>query len=187
MSNIACANLVLKSYEISSTPSVVGYTNTKRTLMVWNNINLRTLLGDMYDKYDTFNLCLNSISSGGPADNLGPNYGNSDIDNLHHIVNISGLPFINQTYSQSSCRNGSSAFLGVFTYPSSTTSVGYRVYNDSGILTFGKSQEQCNISITLTLVLDVTDPDTLNSFPNTVFSFSIVGVDAKSSTNGARI
>jgi hypothetical protein len=65
--------------------------------------------------------------------------------------------------------------------------VGYRVYNDSGILTFGKSQEQCNISITLTLVLDVTDPDTLNSFPNTVFSFSIVGVDAKSSTNGARI
>ena len=34
--------------------------NTSRTSFTWNNIDLRMLLGDMYDKYDRFNLCLNN-------------------------------------------------------------------------------------------------------------------------------
>lgn len=187
MSDKAVATLVLRGFDISSTASATGVTNQKRTQMTWNNINLRTVLGDMYDKYDTFNLCLNSVSCGTTEENLGPNYGDSDIDNLQHLINISGLPFINQTYSQKNSCNTNSAVLGTFLYPSSTTTVGYRVYNDSGVLTFGKSQEQCNISITLTRVFDGADPDSLYSFPKTTFIFSILGVAEKNKNNGSRI
>ena len=148
-SNIACATLILRGIDISPTVTANGFTNAVRSQMTWNNINLRTLLGPLYDKYDTFNLCLNSIACGNPALDLGVLYGDNDVDNLHHLVNISGLPFINSTYSQTTNRNTTSAVLGVFTYPTTTTAVGYRVYNNNGILTFGKSQEQCNISITL--------------------------------------
>jgi hypothetical protein len=186
MSNIACATLVLRAFDIS-TASSIGFTNTTRTEMTWNNINLRTLLGDMYDKFDTFNICLNSIACGPPPADLGGTYGDSDIDNLQHLINISGLPFINQTYSQPSNCNTSSAIVGVFLYPSATANVGYRVYNDSGVLTFGKNQEQCNISIRHTRVYDNLEPDTTLAFPTTTYIFSIVGVDKKSDTNGSRI
>jgi hypothetical protein len=187
MSNNACATLILRTSDISSTPSTVGSSNTNKSQLGWININLRTLLGDLYDKYDTFNLCLNSISCSTPAEALGADYGNDDINNLNHLVSIGGLPFINQTYSQSLRCNSNLAPLGVFIYPSATTTVGYRVYNDSGILTFGKSQEQCNININLTRVSDGASPVSTNAFPSTIFMFSIVGVDKKDSNNGSRI
>ena len=80
MSNNACATLILKTSDISSTPSTIGSSNTNKSQLYWNNINLRTLLGDLYDKYDTFNLCLNSISCSTPVNALGDDYGDSDID-----------------------------------------------------------------------------------------------------------
>jgi hypothetical protein len=187
MSNTACATLILRTSNISSTPSTIGVSNTNKSQLNWININLRTLLGDLYDKYDTFNLCLNSISCSTPEEALGADYGNDDINNLHHLVSIGGLPFINQNYSQSLRCNSNLAPLGVFTYPSAVANVGYRVYNDSGILTFGKSQEQCNININLTRVSDGASPVSTDAFPATIFMFSIVGVDKKDSNNGSRI
>lgn len=186
MSDIACATLSLRGWDINDVPYNVGFTNVKRTQMTWNNINLRTLLGDLYDKYDTFNLCLSSISCGAPDENLGANYGANDMDNLQHLVTISGLPFLNQTYSQVNARNTNTAALAVFQYPSSTTTVGYRVYNNSGILTFGKSQEMCNITITLSRIQDGLDPNTNIAFPTTSFLFAINGIDKKSE-NGSRL
>ena len=67
--------------------------NTSRTSFTWNNINLRMLLGDMYDKYDRFNLCLNTISSG-----LSDAYFGTQAD-AQVLVRVSGLPWVNNSYN----------------------------------------------------------------------------------------
>ena len=62
--------------------------------MTWSNINLRTLLGSMYDKYDKFALVPVAYQS-----NVGDaTFGNSNDDRIVS-VNISGLPFTNNNYS----------------------------------------------------------------------------------------
>ena len=42
--------LVLRTFDAN--------TSLQNTYYVWDNINLRILMGNMYDKYETFNLCL---------------------------------------------------------------------------------------------------------------------------------
>ena len=49
------ATLVLRTFDVN--------TSLQNTYYVWENIYLRNLMGNMYDKYETFNLCLTSISS----------------------------------------------------------------------------------------------------------------------------
>ena len=188
MSNLACATLYLLGAYLTEDGNNFGRVDTaSRSELEWYNINLRVLLGDLYDKYDTFNLCLTSIACGGPAEAIGVNYLNQDIDNGHLTVYVSGLPFINQTYSQIGRGNVNEVPIGVFTYPISTTTAGYRVYNDAGVATFGKSQEICNIHISLRRVYDDEPPDTINFLPITNFMFSIVGVKEADKKNMLRL
>ena len=104
MSNLQNATLVLNSYE-----GCIATVNNSNLL--WNNINLRTVLGDMYDKYDLFNLQLNSISQSAPAATIGA------ADNLRSMnLNISGLPFVNQTYSVSNACNINKTLLTTYKF-----------------------------------------------------------------------
>ena len=94
MNNIQVASLVLNT--------VNGATNNVTdTSFTWYNINLRTLLGDMYDKYDMFNLSLDTVTS---APSFSIVY-KSPIDSLVNL-RISGLPFINNTYNVGANSNG---------------------------------------------------------------------------------
>jgi hypothetical protein len=57
MSNLQIASLVLRSSDLTPGASnQYGSSDTYQLIQTWNNINLRTLLGDMYDKYDLFNI-----------------------------------------------------------------------------------------------------------------------------------
>ena len=50
------ACLVLKTSDlIPGKTLTAGVCDTYRQNMIWYNINLRTVLGDLYDKYDYFN------------------------------------------------------------------------------------------------------------------------------------
>jgi hypothetical protein len=64
--------LILKTTDIITTATNANYFNTpgtittaigqvsqSRTSMTWYNINIRSLLGDLYDKYERFNISLN--------------------------------------------------------------------------------------------------------------------------------
>ena len=86
MSNLQNASLVLSTNN--------GTSNASRTSTTWTNINLRSLLGDMYDKYDMFNLCLNTVATGTSANNF---YATSS--DMQVMIRVSGLPFINNTYN----------------------------------------------------------------------------------------
>jgi hypothetical protein len=167
-----------------------GTCNQFRCSMTWNSINLRTLLGDMYNDYDLFNLCLNSIATAHPYDTI-----STDTDNLNVVVKIKGLPFINQTYDVSSQHNRDNTTLCSYRFNGATPSNAF--YNNNNIATFGKNQEQCNITIYYERIIDgqlpsytnVLPPQTAcvdNPFPHTVFCFDIVGVE-KYSKNGNRI
>jgi hypothetical protein len=164
MSNLQNATLLLKTYE--------GCTLTQNNaVLVWNNINLRTLLGDMYDKFDLFNLQLNSIAQCVPTATLGAS---DDIRNV--TMNISGLPFINQTYSVSKRTNTSESILTTFKFFNTSGTV--QIYNNNSILTFGKNQDQANIQINYKQVVDGVIPVPDNAFPAMTFQFSIYGVES---------
>ena len=92
MPNLQNASLVLSTNN--------GTANNNRTSITWNNINLRTLLGDMYEKSDLFNLCLNSVSSGATLNNVYKGPTDSNV-----LMRVSGLPFINSTYNIGSSYN----------------------------------------------------------------------------------
>ena len=50
------ASLVLKTSDLTlNSSTVIGTADQYGTTYTWNNINLRVLLSDMYDKYDRFN------------------------------------------------------------------------------------------------------------------------------------
>ena len=50
------ALLVLKTSDLTyNTSNSIGTANATGTKCTWNNINLRVLLGNLYDTYDRFN------------------------------------------------------------------------------------------------------------------------------------
>lgn len=187
MTDFAIGTLILRVGDIEGANNAYGSTNTTHSVLTFRNINLRTLLGDMYDQYDTFNLSLTSITSAKTPAVLGPTFGDSDVDNLNLTLYISGLPFINNTYSLTRGGNTDTAFLGFYQYPSVAATTGFRVYNQAGTVTIGKSQESCNLTLTFKRVLDNADPVTFLRFPNTNFTFLINGISKKSKTNGSLI
>jgi hypothetical protein len=95
MTTLRNASLVLKTSDFAiNTSNNYGFCDSVKARITWNNINLRSLLGDMYDKYDTFNLCLNTVSSG-----VSQNYYYASPSDLQVLLRIQGLPFLNNTYN----------------------------------------------------------------------------------------
>jgi len=116
-----------------------GTSNTSRTSTTWSNINLRSLLGTMYDKYDTFNLCLNTVSSG-----VSQNYYYASPSDLQVLLRIQGLPFLNNTYNIGSSYNANNNIctIGTFTFNTTThttssTIAGASIALNSATLTVG--------------------------------------------------
>ena len=95
-----------------------GTSNTTRTSTTWSNINLRSLLGTMYDKYDTFNLCLNTVATG-----VSQSYYNASPNDLQVLLRISGLPFINNTYNIGSSYNANNNICTIGTFTFNTTTI----------------------------------------------------------------
>ena len=173
MSNYKNASLVLRTIDLPLNDSNnFGSSNQFRTSFTWNNINLRTLLGDMYDMYDYFNLDIVQIAS-----NLSTTatFGTTAADR-NIIVKISGLPFINQTYTTKTGNNTNSATLCAFTFaPLTQTNTTLQTYNTTNLLTFGKNQDVCNITISYSRVDDLSVQTTVVG-PSMVFIFTIHGI-----------
>jgi hypothetical protein len=114
-----------------------GYGDEFGTDFGWPNINLRSLLGDLYDQYDYFNLLLISVSSS--VISTAATQGTAD-DRLVY-VKMSGLPFVNQSYNQPTGNNMTSSVLTIYSIPA-TAVTGNQLYkNVSNVMTFGKSQD----------------------------------------------
>ena len=168
--------LVLKTSDLTTNASTnIGTCDQFRTSFTWNNINLRMLLGDMYDQYDYFNISLISISSS-LTQTLAAG---ATADDKIVFVKMSGLPFINQTFQQSTGNNGTFAYVSTLSIPL-TANTSTQFYNNLGnVCTFNKDQDQCNINISFFRVLDDTRPalNAGNINPQFSFIFVITGIN----------
>jgi len=164
--NLQNASLILKSCDAICDATKVNIT--------WNNINLRTVLGDMYDKYDLFNLCLNTVSTSNSA----LTNANTDNNQRNVIMSLSGLPWINQTYSVNKLSNTSNTVLCTFLF-FTTGNVSTQYFYSSNFATFGKNQEFVNLTLSYTRILDNSQPVAGGAevFPDVVLVFDIFGID----------
>ena len=162
MTDIKHASLVLKTSDFTTRSDYVygqpysfanGSINGKMSTMSWNNINLRTVLGDMYDKYNTFNISLASISTS-TAHAI-----DDDNESLYIVIKMAGLPWINQTYDSKLLTNGNKAVIApleFFRYDNTL-----RDFNGNCVSTFGKNQDVCNLTLQYFRVSDDVIPSDL--------------------------
>ena len=90
--DIACLVLKTNVLPMDGTTNAYGTSNSMNNIFTWTNINLRTLLGDMFDR---FLLLLQNISNASPTTAPGTN-----ADDKAFLINMSGLSFINSNYVQ---------------------------------------------------------------------------------------
>ena len=166
------ASLVLKTHDFTygSTTST-GTADTLGTTFTWNNINLRVLLGDLYDQYDRFSLNLNTV-----ATSKSPQYATDTEGERCTYITIAGLPWVNNTYSVSSNSNSNSTVIASMFIGSATQNTQYFYGNNT--TTFTKNQDVCNITISFLKVIDGAKPNPALAYPKMIFIFDIEGVEA---------
>lgn len=166
-----CAKLMLGTNESTSH-------NTNNTNFNFDNINLRMVLGDMYDRYERFVLRLDSISFG---INATGDYGTTQEDETV-IICLSGLPFINSTYNFSSRNNINYIQLTPLKFSSNPAISGVQYFTDCYTV-FGKAQDMANINIFYQRQKEKNPPNTGNAYPECCFFFTIFGIPNKEIEN----
>ena len=129
----------------------------------------------MYDKYDRFNLCLNTIAQGVSTNNFW-----TSSKDAQCIIRINGLPFVNNTYNiSSSSGNSLSSNCVIATYTFTNNSSSTQYFYSSNFATFSKNSDICSITIDYLRVEDLAIPTTAgtNTFPQMSFIFDIFGID----------
>ena len=174
MEQIQTAKLILKTKILPLNGSNSnGSMDQYRRVMTWNNINLRLLLGDMYDKFDNFNLQLVNIGSN---DNRTTNNGTlfqagTDANDRINTIYMSGMNFLNATYDSYTNNIGTESALTTYEF--------YKEFSrdiQGSVFTFTKGNEVCNIKIEYKTVNNDSFPATSEPFPNMVFIFNIYGI-----------
>ena len=173
MYNEESASLILRTGDLPQNSSNnVGSADLYYTNMTWNNINLRSLLGEMYDKYDKFNLVPVVFTTGQGTTSFGTN----EDDRIFQIY-ISGLPFTNNVYDTNLKSNTNLAICNTMKFVRSQTVT----INGGVALTFTKNQELVNINIFYKRVSPSGTPPNYNvvstaGFPHVSFLFKIYGI-----------
>ena len=166
--------LVLKTSDLTAnSTTAIGQCDQYRQSFTWFNINLRNLLGDLYNQYDYFNLSLISVSAS--VCNAGAGGGSAD-DRLLYIK-LGGLPFVGQNYNQRTGNNGGLVTIGTFQIPSTAITANQFYNNSANVCTFNTDQDLCNLSISFFRVLDDTKTTLTASNPQFAFIFTIIGID----------
>jgi hypothetical protein len=166
---------VLRTTDINSSNTVTDYFNAtivnnigkiaqNRTSLTWYNVNLKSILGSMYDKYEKFNIYLNFIA--------GSSTGTTDETTLNYRlfqVNVSGLPFI----------NNNSVIMTIADVPYTADTPWRHTTLNQIPFTINKTpMTTINIDL-LTVVDNLYYVPTVNTemIGQTLYSFSIVGIN----------
>ena len=164
---IACLVLKTNVLPTNGTTNLYGTGNSTLSSFTWTNINLRILLGDMFDKYDRFLLLLQNISHSLSA-------AIATTDDRSILINMSGLSFVNSTYNQKLQSNSGALIVCPFIFLS-VAGVQSQIYNNLAVSTFIKQNDIANISINYLRVKDDASPT--STLPHMTFIFNIVGLE----------
>lgn len=178
MSNLEGATFILRTCDLPSFASgsnqAGSSNNASHSSFTWNNIDLKSILGDLWDKYDFFNISLvsNISSTGNPTFN-------STADRLG-IVYMAGGSFKwqNCRYDTGTKSFTNNACIGFVNFSSLTTAIGTTVqYNRNSINTFSKGVPIGSINISYNRVSDNQPNTTISlTLPAMVFTFSVWGI-----------
>ena len=155
---------------MDGTTNAYGTSNSMNNIFTWTNINLRTLLGDMFDKYDRFLLLLQNISNASPTATPG-----ASVDDRAFLINMNGLSFINSNYVQKFQSNTGSVI--ICPYIVSGTNAQSQLYNNFAVATFIKQNDIVNITINYTRIEDDVAVSTTAVYGHACFIFNIVGLE----------
>ena len=137
--------------------------NATKTSLVWNNIDLQFLLGDMWLKYDTFKICCYAINT----QSYGKGVANDEIFGNWYM---SGLPFQYPYYNFATKGLTNDAMIGSAIIRG--TNVYQSFYNTNIGHVFRKEQNLANIKIEVRRALDDTNTYT-NNIGSSSFSFMV--------------
>ena len=198
-SETAC--LILNTFDISTSTTGTDYYNTtidnqygtisnNRMTLTWKNVNMRQVLGVMYDKYETFNMYLYQV-------NQGVAFTTSPTTGIYALVDIriKGLQFLNNGYNAISRNNTNTAFLTSYVLNLTTATTGTGtvtpMFNPT-IITFGKSADCVDITIDMKCTQNQAYPTigNANALGKFIFMFKFYGIPTREPnifTNGSRM
>jgi hypothetical protein len=183
------ATLILNTFDINSSTDSTDYYNqtvdnqfgtitNNRCNLTWKNVNLRNLLGTIYDRYETFNLYLYQVSQSG-------GFGLAPSSNPHLLVDIrlGGLPWLNNSYNNFTRTNTDTVFLTSYLLnngASGALGIVTPMFNPT-IFTFSKSSDNVNITIDMRSTNTKNYPTMVlnQAFGTFNFMFKIKGIPSK--------
>jgi len=162
---------IFANYYGQTVATSTGQISNSRQTITWYNVNMKNMLGDMYDRYNKF--CIGLVSVGVSSTNVTATTINDD---RTWNINMSGLPFS----SPSSNGSNNSVSLGLLRL--GVTSNTSSVINFSAISynSFFKTSDNLNITISLNSILTNAPilPDVVGKvIGQTTFIFQIYGVE----------
>ena len=184
MSSIQSSTLILNTLYASSK-------NSTNTSFVFDNISLRTALGDIWENYTKFNISLVSAHSTFTPSDIGTSlYGGgaqSEGDRCL-LIRMNGLPFNNNSYTITAngrSNKNNSAIINTFLF--NRTQFNSQFFNGTSFTTFNKDVDIETIGLDY-LRYDFNPPETTTAYPDVVFIFQITPVsDFKNDTIEQRI
>ena len=176
--NTPKVNFTLKTSDISTSDVVgdyplsnsIGSINQYRTSITWNAVNIKNILGSLYDQHELFNLEIRSVGSPIPP----TLFGITDNDRML-TIKMAGLDWVFNTYDTIYGHQTSEAIIGNRRF-NSQTAPNNIIINQRLITTFRKCIT-ANITINLYNIFDI--PPEMNAgtiFPQQIFVFKITPV-----------
>ena len=145
-----------------------GTSNAVKSLFTFNNLNMRHIIGTMWDKYDKFNLIFRNIGMGQSTTSLSGNQ-------RRQFFVMSGLQFINATIETSQLLMGQVAS-PMFVFSQSGVADANYFDIPTGMVTFRKPESE-NVSLTFQLwTISGGVPLTSGSASDWTLTFAVVGV-----------
>jgi len=176
-------SLCLKTTQINASSTFADYYNktvstssgkieNNRTTYTWYNVNLRNLLGPIYNKYNKFNISLNNIGTGIQS-------GTAVLYSYERQlqVKMSGLQWLS-SYNQATQNNDSNKVIKLIQLSSTASGSDSLQFNEE-FFTFLKGSDIVDIVINLhTIDYDTNASPTASQYllPHMIFNFNIQGV-----------
>lgn len=156
------------NYPISNTK---GYINQYRTHIKWNAVNLRNVLGSLWDEYELFSIQFSNL---GWSNNLATTYGVS-ADDLNISYGIAGLDWVYANYSTSKGNCVSETIMNGNIFNGTANSCGMKPYE--GMTAIFRKQSTADISIKLYTVNGTLPNMNANTiWPQMIFDFTITPI-----------
>jgi hypothetical protein len=165
------ASFILRTSDLpnfANSPNSIGSTNnSSASSFTWNNIDIRLILGDLWDKYEYYNICLSSTVFSTGAVTYASN------DNKMGCIYMSGLNWTSN-YDTGKKQRVPYVPIGYLNSGSISSTVGIvQSFNSLFSNTFRKNDPITSLTIFYNKISDGTPNSTTAPFPLTAFTFKI--------------